>query len=142
TLAADSYLGREPTQLWDAATGKQIATLGDKPFWTTAMAFAPDGQTLAIATLKHLQLWDVAGRKLRHRIKGAGHTVAFAPDSKSIATAGQMLERWDVATGTALYADTRDLGHIGSVTPVAFAPDGRSLASTGGDDTVRVWDLA
>jgi WD40 repeat protein len=42
-----------------------------------------------------------------------------------------------------LYAFARRLdGHRGNVTGVAFAADGRRLLSSGGDRTLRVWDVA
>jgi WD40 repeat protein len=42
-----------------------------------------------------------------------------------------------------LYAFARRLdGHRGNVTGVAFAPDGRRLLSSGGDRTLRIWDVA
>jgi hypothetical protein len=41
-----------------------------------------------------------------------------------------------------LYAFARRLdGHRGNVTGVAFAPDGRRLLTSGGDRTLRVWDV-
>ncbi|MFD7667354.1 hypothetical protein [Streptomyces sp. NPDC059788] len=75
-----------------------------------------------------------------------GHTglvnaVAFAPDSRTLATASmdRTVKLWDTAAnrmrGTLI-------GHTGSVYALAFSPDGRTLATAGDDGTVRLWDVA
>src|SRR2546421_466001 len=106
------------------------------------MVISPDGKWIAQGTPEETLLWDVGARKLRHRFARAGPHVAFAPDSRSLFTAGALVLRWDVDSGKLLYQDTRGDGHVGPVVSLAFAPDGRSLATCGYDGTVRVWDLA
>ena len=85
-----------------------------------------------------------------------GHTmlvfdVAFSPDGRLLATAGQdgTARLWDPATGDCLRTLTGHTNWIKGVAfstnyvnGVAFSPDGRLLATAGQDGTVRLWDPA
>src|SRR5262249_29431862 len=72
-------------------------------------------------------------------LDGPIRRIAFAPDGRTVATAGEesVIRLWDAATG----AERRQLGgHERRVTALAFSPDGRFLASGGPDHTGRLWD--
>lgn len=112
-----------------------------------AVAFAPDGKSLAVVTGEPQEtgtatLWDVAGRTQRwtHTEPTGIPAVAFAPDGKTLAIGAY--------NGTAKILDlpsgreTAVLRHPKEVRAVAFAPDGKSLATACWDHTVRIWDLA
>jgi WD40 repeat protein len=74
-------------------------------------------------------------------LNGIVHSIAFAPDGKTLATASsdRLVRLWDAATGE----ERRTLrGHLGNVSSVAFAPDGKTLASGSRDQTVRLWVVA
>jgi RNA polymerase sigma factor (sigma-70 family) len=78
---------------------------------------------------------------VRLRMGGSALSVAFSPDGKHLAAAGQepMVHVWETASGKEVALLK---GHQGYVTAVRFFPDGKQLATAGHDGTVRVWDLA
>jgi len=74
---------------------------------------------------------------------GAGHWIAFSPDSKLLATGGIELSLWDVSSGREMRLFT---GHTNPLTGIALSPDGKILASRAGggtgDNTLRLWEVS
>jgi WD40 repeat protein len=109
-----------------------------------ALAYAPDGRTLAVATSVGIHLYDtVTLTELLFIDTETWVTcVAFAPDGETLASGSRYpnnaVELWQVSNGALLRVLE---GHTYSVTSLAFAPDGRVLASGSSDDTVRLWDV-
>ncbi len=107
--------------LWEVASGKERARLGTIPpaaqlapalqthasfvggVDTPAIAFAPDGRTLAVKDAdSSIRMWDVRAGKERSPLKGHQGTVtalAFSPDSKILASAAgdTTILLWDIA---------------------------------------------
>ncbi|MGR4851310.1 nSTAND1 domain-containing NTPase [Streptomyces sp. LARHCF252] len=86
-----------------------------------------------------------AGRVLPTRLpghEGAGSSVVYAPDGRTLASGGHdgTVRLWDTTTGRALGEPLR-LG-TARVSAVAFAPADRNLlAATGDGGAVRLWDV-
>ncbi|MBD1927488.1 pentapeptide repeat-containing protein [Trichocoleus sp. FACHB-90] len=67
-------------------------------------------------------------------------SVAFSPDGKLLATAGDggEIRLWQVAEMTPIMTFKR---HIRWVLSIAFSPDGTTLASSSDDRSVKLWDV-
>ena len=133
----------QPIVLWDARTLTRTAVL-DQGSNVSAMAFSPDGKTIAAGTESGLVLlWDLATRKKIVRLNGHADTVfsvAFSPDGKTLASSDSdfgAIVLWDVArrTGTTAFAGDRASGSV------AFMPDGKTLVNGSGMG-FTIWDLA
>jgi WD40 repeat protein len=95
-----------------------------------------------------VKLWD-AGRLEEEqsprllpgvRVPGACLSMAFSPDGRRLAAAGEenTIKIWDVETLQELHTLR---GHSGEVYTLAFSPDeeGALLATAGEDSAVKIW---
>src|ERR1051326_6963882 len=162
-------------RLFDAKTGKEIRTLEGHQVRTykvpkqlnnandllvenvgkgsvTAVAFSPDGKTLASGGWDDMvRLWNVnTGDEIRHMLghRGMGASVVFSPDGKYLATRGGIdgaVKLWEPNTGRELQRYTS----LSTVNPwrfnreaaLAFSPDSKTLAA-GDQKVIHFWDVA
>jgi WD40 repeat protein/uncharacterized caspase-like protein len=127
-------------KLWDVAGGNELHTLSGHSGEVGAVAFSPDGKTLASTSSDGIKLWDVAsGNELLTLSEHSGEagTIAFSPDGRTLAWGiDSTVGLWGISGGEAL---RRLSGHSSPVDTVAFSPDGKMLGSGGEDGTIKLW---
>jgi WD40 repeat protein/Flp pilus assembly protein TadD len=147
SLATNSDDGT--AKLWEVATGQVRDTFATPGGYVSAVAFSPDGKTVAVGEHHPFQarptgqvkLLDLATRK-RHswHVPGGAFAVAFSPDGTTLAVAGSTfsVSLWDAGGQLRNNYYTTS----GRTYTVAFSPDGRTLASGHYDANVRLWDTS
>ena len=134
-------------KIWDPATSRLRLGWGAGEGTVAALAFAPDGATLASAHLAdadNVRLWDPDTGRPRRSLSGHTgkvRTLAFHPGGGLLASAGDdaTIRLWDPATGRTVRVLR---GHVDKVRQLVFSPDGATLASAANDRTLRLWDVA
>jgi RNA polymerase sigma factor (sigma-70 family) len=168
TLAAGAVDGT--IRLWNVADGQKKACLREQAAPVRALAFSPDGKTLAALPSdqqgalegtgqeQQIDLWDLAGRSVRARLRASCcMTLAFAPDGtlatgSDVVPADPMLGNqvtgevrlWDATTGQPL---STPLEFQHRSTSVTFDASGRFLVVAGDFPSPRrggitMWRLA
>lgn len=135
----------------DPMDPRRLGSALDPIDFGNALAFSPDGRTLAFAGVPGALLFDVAepaGAELRGTIlgdTGSFASLAFSPDGQVLAVGTDddfAVTLWDVSDpATPARIGLPLTGHRDRVTAVAFAPDGRTLATGDGQGAVVFWDL-
>lgn len=143
TLAITSNLTVELWNLEDIkrSPAKPIRVLSGHQGEVVAIAFSPDGQTIASAgDDKTIKIWNLEG-ELLHSFMAHNERIwklAFAPDGQTLASASadQTVKLW-TRDGKLL----TELDQGGAIWGVAFNPQGNLIASSSRDDTLKLWKL-
>jgi WD40 repeat protein len=136
-----------------------------RPGISTALAFAPDGRTLAASGNGHrfaVRLWEPSTGQRQGELTERGSActrwcspatacpsgepgllisaVVFSADGATLAAACSdgVIRLWDVPSGELRLNLS---GHTDAVARLAFTPDGRTLASLGNDHVLNLWHV-
>lgn len=144
-------------RIWEVETGRLARPAIRELSVANAVAFSPDGRTVAAAGSPksstrsgEARVWDVATGDLlaKFSLSGRADAVAFTPDGKTLLTGARVpgsseasesgeVRQWDVATGK---SNGPTLVHGQPVNAVTCSPDGKRLVTGGDDRLVVVWD--
>jgi WD40 repeat protein len=132
-------------RIWDLGSGEISRTLaGHFQTVTAALAFSPDGSTLASGAYGEILLWNMntfVSRSIHEEGLQYIPGITFSHDGELLASPANDndIHIWSVKTGQLL----RTLeGHQGNVLALAFSPDGRWLAASATDGTARIWGIS
>ena len=114
-----------------------------QPSQSHALAWSPDGEQIAVATLgADVNIWNIKERKLTRTLKlnrrGQARAIAYSPDGRYLAAGPSTIIVWDAHTGemkaeiVAPFVKDPAIPQDTSVTSLVFSPDSQTLAATFG----------
>jgi WD40 repeat protein len=143
-IAAPLGFSGKDVRVWEVKTGREVKTITASRFTIYAVAYSPDGKTLAaVGYDKDVRLWDTATwtqKTLLSTTHGHFDTLTFSPDGNLLALSGSdndgRINVWDVTEQKELYT-AQD--HAGGTDKVTFHPSGKLFVSVGRDSLIRFW---
>lgn len=130
-------------RLWEAASGKELASMkcDGGGIWT--VAYSPDGRFVVCGCNDGtIKAWDVKSKKLLFVSQATKHevwSVAISPDGKLVAvgTKDAQVQLRDAKTGEQKYS----VDNVSQVSGIAFSPNGKLLTTSSVNQPMKVWDV-
>jgi WD40 repeat protein len=132
-------------RLWEASSGRPLATLQGHTGPVRAAAFSPDGSRVLTASGDATaRLWETSSGKPLATLQGHSgpvRAVAFSPDGSRVLTASwdHTARLWETSSGKPLATLQ---GHTETVEAAVFSPDGSRVLTASRDATARLWEAS
>jgi WD40 repeat protein len=139
-LAAGDFRG--PIRMWSLTGSPETRTISAAR-QTHSLVFSPNGKLLAAATLNGVvRVWQMPELKELKPFRASAHSLfalAFSPDSRRLATAGEgqeAIKLWEVASWQELITLSRD-GE--TLSDLRFSADGNQLIARSPAGDLLFW---
>ena len=147
-IASAAFDG-QGVNVWNTVTGETKTQPANAKSDVFALAFSPDGRTIATGGGASrgldsvVQLWDTTTGREMHAIptRGSVDSLAFSPSGQTLAWSdlSTLIRLWDVAT----QRETTALkGHEDSAKDFAWTRDGKVMVSVDRKGIARIWNVA
>lgn len=129
--------------IWDGTSHEELHCLERHASAVHALAFSPDGATLASGGWdKALVLWDTASGEIQRELTlpAAIAGVAYIDSARILAATGKAMLQVDANSGDIL-ASMGGGDRQGEITALALTPSGSRLVTGSRDTTLGLWDI-
>lgn len=135
------HYGKQPIQLWNLETGKELGTVklesGGYP-----LSLSPSGHLLAFGNKPGICVWDIQKSQQIQSFEGHSdsiNTIIFSPDSQIVASGSwdSSIKLWNIRTGL----EIATLRGYACIVDLAFSPIEPVLASLSKDGTIKFWNV-
>ncbi len=129
---------------WKAGT-REIKTFRGHSHGVWAVAFAPDGLTLASGGVDRFgRLWDIETGRMLKSLRGHTHdirAIVFTPDGQTLATGSEdrTIRMWNPRTGEPTKLLFTRYDH--NVCSLSLSPDGLMLARGSHNKDIKIWEV-
>jgi WD40 repeat protein len=139
-----SASGDGTVKLWDAATGRNVKTIGSHSSgWAMSAAFSPDGRYIVSGSERgDIKIWNTETSREIAALKHSGriYSAVFSPNGKFIVSGGgDTIKIWDAH----LFKEIRTIDpKRSSIRAAAISPDCRRIAAAFDiTDRIAVYDV-
>ena len=142
-LASASY--DKCVQVWDGASGQNLATYKGHQGRVNGLVWSPNSQMLASCSDDcTVRIWHALSTRTEHIFQqhsGQVMSVSWSPDGKYIVSGGEdaSVLVWDALSEQhEIFFTYKE--HTDGLLVVMWSPDGKYVASAGKDSVVKIWE--